>query len=220
MSSVNTAGHVLAAKSIRRAFLFTGIDGRQLSARAHLGVTQRELCPEASCSGYPARAQDSRHWFAITVKPQHEFAVENGLTAKGVDAYVPASWTLRSWSDRIKKLQQPVFPGYVFGYFDSAVRSSVLKTPGAKSIVSFGNTLAAIPDQQISSIRQMLDSSLPVHAHPFLREGQRVRIGGGPLAGVEGILTQCRHTAHLVVSIELLQRSVSVQVDPGVVIPL
>ena len=185
-----------------------------------MGVTQRELCPEAFCSGYPALAQDSRHWFAITVKPQHEFAVEHALTAKGLDAYAPTCWTVRRWSDRIKKLQQPLFPGYVFGYFDSAARNSVLKTPGAKSIVSFGNTLAPIPQEQISSIRQMLDSCFPVEAHPFLREGQRVRIGGGPLAGVEGILAQCRNAAHFIVSIELLQRSVSVQVDPGIVIPL
>lgn len=142
------------------------------------------------------------------------------MTAKGLDACAPTCWKVRRWSDRIKKLQQPLFPGYVFGNFDFTASTSVSKTPGAKSIVSFGNALTLIPDEQISSIRQMLDSSLPVQTHPFLREGERVRIGGGPLAGVEGILNPCRNAAHVVVNIELLQRSVSVQVDPGIPIPL
>jgi transcription antitermination factor NusG len=185
-----------------------------------LELTQRELCPEASCSGYPALAQDSRHWFAITVKPRHEFAVEQGSTAKALDALAPTLWTVRRWSDRIEKLQRPLFPEYAFGYFDSAARTSVLKTPGAKSIDSFADTPNPIPDEQISSIRQMPDSSFPVQTHPWLREGQRVRIDGGPLAGLEGILNQCRNTTHVVVSIDLLQRPFSVQVDSRILIPL
>lgn len=184
-----------------------------------MGLTQRELCPEAPRSGYSASAQDSRHWFAVTVKPQHEFAVEQGLTAKGLDAYAPGCWTARRWSDRVKKLQQPLFPGYVFCCFDSVARTSVLKTPGARSIVSFGNELAPIPEEQISNIRQMLDSSFPVQAWPYLRAGQKVRIGEGPLAGVEGILTECSKATHVVISIELLHRAIAVQVDPGIVVP-
>jgi len=184
-----------------------------------LGLTQRELCPEATCSAYAALAQDSRRWFAITVKPQHEIAVTQGLTAKGLEAYAPSCPTTRRWSDRVKKLHQPLFPGYVFGYFDPTIRASVLRTPGARSIVSFGNELAPVPDEQISNIRKMLDSGCAVQPWQFLREGQRVRIDSGPLAGVQGILSDCRNAAHVVVSIELLQRSIAVQVDPAVVIP-
>ena len=142
------------------------------------------------------------------------------LSAKGLDAYAPVYWTARRWSDRIKKLQLPLFPGYVFCRFDAIERTPVLRTPGIRSIVSFGNELSPIPDSEIVAIQQMLASNYPIEPCQYVRVGQRVQIGEGPLAGIEGILVHCRNTTRVVVSVELLQRSVAVEVNAGSVLPL
>lgn len=168
----------------------------------------------------PAAASDARRWFAITVKPQHELVVQQALAAKGRDAYAPFYWTARRWSDRVKKLQLPLFPGYVFCRFESVDRTPVLRTNGVRSIVSFGSEPAPVAEQQIDAIRKMLDSSHSVEPWPFLRVGQRVQIGEGSLAGIEGILAQSRGTSRVVVNIDLLQRSVAVEVDPASLVPL
>ncbi|MBV8435930.1 MAG: UpxY family transcription antiterminator [Silvibacterium sp.] len=185
-----------------------------------LGLTERELYPELPISGDCLSAQDLRPWFALTVKPQHEFTVQQGLAAKGLEAYAPAYWTARRWSDRVKKLQQALFPGYVFCHFSATSRTPVLRTPGVRSIVSFGAEPAPIPAAQLASIQQMLASNYPVEPWPFLQVGQLVRIGEGSLTGLEGILVHCRNANRVVVSIELLQRSVAVEVDSASLIPL
>ena len=185
-----------------------------------MGLTQRELCLEGRCLGDCPTLRDMLDWFALTVKPQHEFTVYNGLVGKGLEAFAPAYWTARRWSDRVKKLQLPLFPGYVFCRFEAADRISVLRTSGVRSIVSFGNEPAPIPAGQIAAIRQMLASEFLVEPWPYLRVGQRVRIGEGALAGLEGILVQCRNVRRVVVSLDLLQRSVAVEVAAASLIPL
>ncbi|MBV8827610.1 MAG: UpxY family transcription antiterminator [Acidobacteriaceae bacterium] len=185
-----------------------------------LGPTQRELCLEAPGFGDFLSAQDTRCWFAVTVKPQHEVVAQQALSAKGLDAFAPAYWTARRWSDRVKRLQQRLFPGYVFCRFDAGDRAAVLRTHGIRSIVSFGNELAPIPDSEIVAIQEMLASEYPVEPCHYVRVGQRVRITEGPLAGIEGILVHHRKATRVVVGIELLQRSVAVEVNPESLLPL
>ena len=152
-------------------------------------------------------------WFGIRVRSCFERVTASILRSKGYEAFLPELRARRRWSDRIKEIQTPLFPGYVFCRLDPQRRLSVLKTPGVVSVVGFGGVPAAIPDSEIEAIRLMLGSALPVAPYPFLSAGQHVRIVRGPLTGLEGFVLGRRREFLLVISITLLQRSVSVEVE-------
>jgi transcription antitermination factor NusG len=142
------------------------------------------------------------------------------LEERGYERFVPCFLDRRRWSDRIKQVEQPLFPGYVFCRFAPDARLGVLRTEGVYRIVSFGSEPAAIDEQEILSIRHAVESGLRLRPHPFLSAGQRVRIEGGPLEGVEGIVTDIRRRDRLVLSVSLLQRALSVDIDSAWVTPL
>lgn len=186
-----------------------------------MGPTVRELCPgpqEQPTTVLPTSRALS--WFALIVKPQHERVVHDGLTYKGLESFLPAYRSARRWSDRTKQLQFPLFPGYVFCRFDPHLRLPVLRTPGVRSIVSFGSEIVPVPEPEIEQVRQIVQSGADIQPWPFLKVGQRVRVHAGPLAGLHGILVEVRSTWRVVVGVELLQRSVAVQLDRDQVIPL
>jgi transcription antitermination factor NusG len=159
-------------------------------------------------------------WFAVVVKPQHERSVQEGLLQKNVESFLPTYWASRRWSDRVKRIQLPLFPGYVFCRFDYALRQPVVCTPGVRSIISFGAQAIAVPNEEISAIRRMVASGYFIEPWPFLKEGQRVRVNEGPLVGLEGTLTELRGASRVVVGLELLQRSVAVQMARDQVAPV
>jgi transcription antitermination factor NusG len=152
-------------------------------------------------------------WYALTVKPNHERAAAQALESKGLETFVPLYRSRRRWSDRTKELELPLFAGYVFCRFRGAERARILSTPGVNSVVGFGNKPAPVDDGEINAVRTLVASGLPVGPWPFLRVGERVRVDSGPLCGVEGILTQVKDAWRVVVSIELLQRSIAAEVD-------
>ena len=152
-------------------------------------------------------------WFALTVKPQSDLVVRQALEMKGFEAYAPTYETVRRWSDRLKKLHRPLFTGYVFCRYFEGSRTPVLRTPGVCSVVSFGGELAAVPDSDLEPIRRALASGLPVEPWPFLEKGQPVCIASGPLAGVTGTVIESRDHWRVVVSVEMLRRSVAVHVS-------
>jgi transcription antitermination factor NusG len=155
-------------------------------------------------------------WHALTVKPKHERTAALALQTKGLETFVPLYRSRRRWSDRIKELELPLFAGYVFCRFTSADRARILATPSVNSVVSFGNRPAPVSETEIQTVRTMVSSGLPIGPWPFLNVGERVRIDSGPLCGVEGILTQVKDAWRVVVSIELLQRSIAAEVDRDV----
>ncbi len=156
-------------------------------------------------------------WFALTVKPNHEKAAAQSLECKGWEVFLPLYRARRRWSDRIKELELPLFAGYVFCRCVRPDRAGVLATPAVTSVVGFGHRPAVIPDAEIESVRTLVASGLPLNLWPLLRVGERVRIEAGPLAGVEGTLTQLKDAWRVVVSVELLQRSVAAEVERSVV---
>jgi transcription antitermination factor NusG len=156
-------------------------------------------------------------WYALTVKPNHEKSAAQALESKALEVFLPLYRARRRWSDRIKELELPLFAGYVFCRYAAPDRARVLATPGVTSVVGFGNKPAAVPESEIESVRTMVSSGLPLSPWPFLRVGERVRIEAGPLCGVEGILTQVKDAWRVVVSVELLQRSVAAEVERDVV---
>jgi transcription antitermination factor NusG len=182
-----------------------------------MGLTVRELRLN---SDIQAAASSTAAWFALTVKTQHESVTREGLENKGLDSFVPMFWSTRKWSDRTKRIQLPLFPGYVFCRFKPENRLPVLQTVGVRSVVGFGNEILPIPEEEIEQIRRMLSSGSPVEPWPYLQAGQRVRVHKGPLMGLDGVLVEVRSTYKIVVGIQLLQRSVAVQLDRCQVTPL
>ena len=152
-------------------------------------------------------------WFALTVKPRHEKTVEKQLRILGLDPFLPLYRSRRSWSDRSKTLDLCLFPGYVFCHFGYESRLRVLNQASVTSIVGFGKEPAPVPEREIESIRRLLASGRALSPWPYLRAGQQVRINRGALEGVSGTLLRERDEYRVVVSIELLQRSVAVEID-------
>ena len=162
----------------------------------------------------------SLHWFALTVKPHFEDSVSSALGVKGYETFLPKYRVRNRWSDRIKELHQPLFPGYSFCRFDPSRRVPILNTPGVVSVVGFGAKATPVDEGELNAVRALLDSGLPVSHWPFLREGQRIRITHGPLEGVEGFFVRHNHDCRLVVSISLLGRSVAAEIESDWIKPV
>ena len=166
------------------------------------------------------QAKVTHPWFAIRVRSNYEQVTALHLRDRGYEHFAPSYETERKWSDRKKRVNQFLFPGYVFSRFDVENRLPVVTTPGVVGLVGCGKIPSPIPDQEIENIRSMVQSGLLVTPWPFMKVGQQVLIECGPLAGVEGILQQVKGKFRLVVSICLLQRSVSTEVDRNWVRPI
>lgn len=152
-------------------------------------------------------------WYAVRVRSNYERVTATHLHERGYEEFSPCFEARRRWSDRIKIIDQPLFPGYVFARLNPHNRLRVLTAPGVVGLVGLGKLPTPIPDQEIENIRKMVQSGLLMTPWPFLEVGQRVLIERGPLASVEGILQDVKGKFRLVVSISLLHRSVSAEVD-------
>jgi transcription antitermination factor NusG len=159
-------------------------------------------------------------WFAVRVRSNYERVAEQHLDGRGFENFAPSYKSERQWSDRKKEVEQFLFPGYVFCRLNPNQRLPVLSVPGVVGVVGFGKVPAPIPDQEIERIRRMVESGLLVGPWPFLEVGQAVLIERGPLSGMEGILAEEKGKCRLVVSVNLLKRSVFAQVDRGWVRPV
>jgi transcription antitermination factor NusG len=153
------------------------------------------------------------NWFALQVRPRSEKSVATQLEGRGYTTCLPVQQLRRQWSDRVKVVETPVFPGYVFCEFNPSHRLPVLTTPGVASVVSFGKGPAPVDAAEIQAIQAAAASGLTLQPWPFLRAGDRVRINYGTLRGVEGILLDLRGNYRVILSVSLLQRSVSLEVD-------
>ena len=158
-------------------------------------------------------------WCAVYTRHQHEKAVSEMLQAKGFEVFLPLYESVRRWKDRKKLLSLPLFPGYVFLRGGMERRLPVLTTPGVHMIISRGERIATIPDEQIDAIRRTVEGQFRVEPHPFLRCGERVRVIRGSLEGVEGVLTRKKNLYRLVLSVEMLAQSVAVEIDALDVVP-
>lgn len=158
-------------------------------------------------------------WFALRVKPRAERVVADVLRGKGYEYFLPMHRERRRWSDRVKTVETPLFGGYVFCRFDVQRRLPVLTSPGVLQVVSIGKVPEPIPDEEIASLKVLVDSNLAIEPWPFLSIGEKVRIVGGPLAGATGVIQSVKDRDRLVVSVTLLQRSISVVVPESCIWP-
>jgi transcription antitermination factor NusG len=155
------------------------------------------------------------NWYAIQTRSRHEKKVAAEFEDRGIASFLPQITRLHQWSDRRKKVDLPLFPGYVFVHtvYSPEARLSVLRTPGVAGFVGPQGKGTPIPDKQIDDIRLILDQNVPFELYPFLEVNQRVRIRGGCLDGVEGTLVAKNPDRSLVVSIDLIKRSILVRVS-------
>ena len=160
------------------------------------------------------------HWWALYTRHQHEKTVFNALLAKDFEVFLPMYESLRRWKDRNKLLAFPLFPCYVFIRGGLDRRLQVLTTPGVHKILYRGESVAAIPEQEIESIRRSLEANCRIEPHPFLKCGDRVRVTRGTLTGVEGILVRKKGLCRLILSVEMLAQSVAVEIDASDVVPV
>ncbi len=152
-------------------------------------------------------------WYALHVRPRFEKVVARNLHGKGYEEYLPLYHRRSRWSDRIKDVELPLFPGYVFCRFNVLQRLPVLMIPGVHTIVGIGKTPLAVNSFELDSIRAVLASGSHYEPWPFMEVGEKVQVEYGPLAGTNGIVTMLKNSYRLVISVNLLQRSVAVEID-------
>lgn len=156
-------------------------------------------------------------WFALQVRTRHEPGVAGFLEGKGYEIFLPVYTSRKRWSDRVKKVESPLFPGYLFCRFDPQDRLPILTTPGVIQVVGYNRLPIPVEDSEIHAIQTLVASGLPNQPWPFLSVGDRVRIEAGPLRGCEGLLVEFKGNHRLVLSITLLHRSVAVEIDSAFV---
>jgi len=153
-------------------------------------------------------------WYAIQVRSRSEVLARAELGLRGIETFLPTQKVKRKWSDRTKVMDLPLFPGYLFGRFDTGQRYKVLNAPGVAQIVGAGSTPVAVDEAEIGSIQALMESRTKVTAWPYLREGQRVTVEEGPLAGVQGIVVRAADgKSRVVVQVTLLQRAVAAEIE-------
>jgi transcription antitermination factor NusG len=152
-------------------------------------------------------------WYAAYTSANHEKRVAQELGWRSVESYLPLYGSVRRWKDRRVRLEMPLFPGYVFVKMALRERLRVLQVPGVARLVGFEGQAAPVPDEDIEAIRTCLAGGHPLLPHPYLERGQRVRVVSGPLAGLTGVVVRRKKQTRLVISFDLLMRSVAVEVE-------
>lgn len=159
-------------------------------------------------------------WCVLYTRHQHEKTVAEMLSAKGFEVFLPLYDSIRRWKDRSKTLTLPLFPCYVFVRGGLSRRLQVVTTPGVHMILFHGEQVAVIPEAEIQTIRTAVGGQFCLEPHPFLKCGERVRVIRGPLEGVEGILIRKKNLFRLVLSVDMMAKSVAVEIDATDVEPV
>jgi len=158
-------------------------------------------------------ASTANAWFVVQVVPRSECRVASILTYKGYQPFAPTYASTRRWSDRIKTIEKPLFPGYVFvRNASTAVTGLIHSTPGVMRILSAGGRPSLVPDAEIAAVQRLTVKARPKPAQ-HLTIGQRIEILDGPFAGIAGIIRRIKNRASLIVSIQLISQSISIDLD-------
>src|SRR5580658_5234818 len=160
-------------------------------------------------------SQDVLRWYALHTRARHEKAIERRLHDQGMETFVPTTIQVHRWSDRKKKVEVPVFSCYVFirSSLGAEDRTRVYRVESVHGFVGVRGASLPIPDDQIKSIQRVLTQSAPWRSYPFLKVGQRVRIRGGAMDGVEGVFLSENGDHSLIISLDAIQRSMAVRID-------
>ncbi len=160
-----------------------------------------------------AQEYDESRWYAAHTRANHEKRLAEQLAERSVEHFLPLYACVRRWKDRRVTLQLPLFPGYILVRLPLRERMRVLQIPGVARLVGFNGSPAPLPDAEIEALREKLNRQVRAEPHPYLQAGRRVRVRTGPLEGFEGILVRRKHKYRIVVSIDLIMRSIAAEVD-------
>ncbi len=152
-------------------------------------------------------------WYAAYTWARHEKSVAKQLEERRVESFLPLYKSWHRWKDRRQLVELPLFPSYVFVHMTLRERVRVLELPGVAALVTFQGRPAPLPELEMEALRRGLEQEIYAEPHPFLRVGHKVRVRGGPMAGTEGILLRKKDKLRVVISLEVLMRSIAVEVD-------
>jgi len=167
----------------------------------------------------PAVDLNAGQWFAVYTRSHHEKSVAEQLRGKSIEHFLPTYTSVRRWKDRVKTLQMPLFAGYLFVKVFPSQFLDVLQAHGVSRLVGSPKP-KPLEDIEIRQLRAWLSLPIGIEPHPYLRIGQRVRVSRGPLADVEGILIRKKSVFRLVVAVDLIQRSVALEIDAADIVPV
>jgi transcription antitermination factor NusG len=179
-----------------------------------LSVANQSVAHGKAFSDFPGVPASELSWFAVLTKPRHEKKVNSMLVDKGIECFLPLHRERQRWSDRYQWVELPLFSQYLFVSVSasSEARVRVLQTMGVVQFVGAPGRGTPIPEEQIENLRTILAQRIPVKLHEFLRVGERVRIRGGAMEGIEGILSEVRNDKSLVISVNLIEKSLAIRI--------
>ena len=160
------------------------------------------------------------NWYALYTCPRHEKTVAQQIEERSIACFLPLYRSVRRWKDRRKELELALFPGYVFVHLALQDKMRVLQLPSVVRLVSFNGQPAVLPEAEIEGLRQRLSRGGCAQPHPYLTVGRRVRVCAGPMQGLEGIIIRRKDRCRVVFSLDLIMRSVAVEVDESEVEPV
>ncbi len=159
-------------------------------------------------------------WYAVYTCANHERRVAGQLAGRGLEHFLPQYESVRRWKDRKVRLQLPLFPGYLFVLLAAPERLRALQVPGVVRLVGFNGSPTPMPQEDIERIREFLGQGWRAEPHPYLQAGRRARVVRGPLAGMEGIILRRKNRSRLVLSFDLIQRSMAIEIDEADLAPV
>jgi transcription antitermination factor NusG len=168
-----------------------------------------EIAPVAA----PAMGIQNLPWYALYANTRHEKLVAKQLEERSIETFLPLYRTWHRWKDRRKQVELALFPSYVFVRIGEADRLRVLKIPGVVNLVSFNGRMAPLPEREIAALRDALENNIYAEPCPYLRVGKKVRVVRGPMEGAEGILARKKDKCRVVISVDVLMRSVAVELE-------
>ncbi|MEE8162067.1 MAG: UpxY family transcription antiterminator [Acidobacteriota bacterium] len=154
------------------------------------------------------------NWYAVTTRSRHEKVVAEQLWQKEIECFLPLREIISKWKDRFKKVQFPLFPGYLFVHVPIQERRlDILKVPSVVRIIGFNGEPVAIPEPEVQAVKQLVFSTLPYDPYPYIVKGNRVEIVLGPLRGLQGTLVEKKGVFRFILSVDLIQQAVACEVD-------
>jgi len=168
--------------------------------------------PLINCEA-PANSPTRAHWYAVYANSRHEKVVARQLEQRGIETFLPLYRTWHRWKDRRRQVELALFPSYVFVKIGAQEKLRVLQVSGVVHFVSFNGQLAALPAEDIEGLRARLSGQFKIEPHPYIHTGRRVRVRSGPMEGMEGIVVRRKNRCRVIFSIDLIKRSLAIEVD-------
>ena len=208
---------------------------KPLEVRTSPTTPEAGSCRKASCAIVEANLEQPRgrlrtveseralseySWFAVKVRTRSELFVGDALRRRAVETFVPTWTECRHYSDRIKKIDAAMFPGYLFCRLQFDSRLPVLKTPGVEYILGNGNEPTPVAEDEVNALQCLVSSQIPAQPWPYLKRGEKVRVAQGAFSGIEALIVAEKGIDRLVLSVTLLQRSVAVEIDRSWIRPI